>query len=130
MAGVLNGWSNEELGNLGSLLELGSTSEAGQIIDRIKWLFHSKARAGAEAFTKNTLGRLRSKLSDYKHSSSQTENLRKVPTYYELIIGACKHLNAFDEASSIGEHELFLTHAVIIAALQKMKPRERQKFFE
>ena len=130
LADVLDGWSNEELGNLGSLLEMGRIFEADQIIDRIKWLYHSKARAGTEAFTKNTLGRLRSKLSDYKHSSSQTENLRKVPTYDELIIGVCKHLKAFDEASSIEEHELFLTHAVITAALQKMEPRERQKFFE
>ena len=75
LADVLDGWSNEELGNLGSLLEMGRIFEADQIIDRIKWLYHSKARAGTEAFTKNTLGRLRSKLSDYKHSSSQTELL-------------------------------------------------------
>ena len=62
---------------------------------------NSKARAGTKAFTKNTLGRLRSKLSDYRHSSSQTENLHNVPPNDELIIGASKHLKAFDEGSRI-----------------------------
>jgi uncharacterized protein YaaW (UPF0174 family) len=63
-----------------------------------------------------------------KPSDQTIELLREDPTYDELLNGACKHLKAWAENSTEQEKETYLAHAVIIIALQAMKPKERAQF--
>jgi len=127
---ALKGWTPEDLGNLCSLLDIQTFSTQDQILDRIKWLYHSKARASAISSTRNIGSMLRSKLSQSQHKTIARDKLRKIPSYDSLIIGACKYLKVFEKNASIAEYELFISHAIIISAIQRMKPRERQKVFE
>jgi len=131
LAKVLEGWTSEELGNLCSLLGIDKSSALGLIQDRIKWRYHSKTRAGAESATRNIGSKLLSKISGSQQQRVvKRDDLREVPTYDALVIGACKHLKAFEKGASLAEHEAFLSQAIIIAALHRMKPRERLKLFE
>jgi len=127
---VLFGWNKENIGNLAVLLGLDKEVNLKQIKDKFKWLYHSKTRANAESAVRNVGSFISSLKGDKKASVTQKEKLRKMPTYNELLTGACKHVKAFEEDATIQELEMFVSHAVIIAALQRMKPRERVKFFQ
>lgn len=79
---------------------------------------------------RNIADKLRSKVTDISHDSVKRDELRDVPSYDSLILGACKHLKVFEKDALIAEHEIFLTHAIIVTAVQQMKPRERKRFLE
>lgn len=127
---VLEGLTIEDQSNLCALLEIAERSDKEQILERIKWLYYSKNRAGSSATTKNAISKLRSKLTNHTHSAIDRNELYEIPTYDNLISGACRHLRAFEKDKTIEEQELFLSQAIIIAALQRMSPTERKVFFE
>ena len=83
LVNIFNNWSSEELNNLATLLELDKSCNIEQIIDQLKWLYHSKTRASTEALTRNTIGKLRSVFDDKEHRPTRSEDLRKIPTYDE-----------------------------------------------
>ncbi len=121
----LSGWQQKDLENLAALLELKGAVDAKAIASALKWLFHSKVGAETEAAKKNVWAKL------HKDPARVTsESLREIPRFEELLDGACQHLKAFEKNASTAEKEVFLSQAVIIEALQGMKPRERAKFFE
>ncbi|MEO9091115.1 MAG: hypothetical protein ABI247_12370 [Rhodanobacter sp.] len=121
----LSGWQEGDLNNLAALLELKGPANADTVAYGFKWLFHSKAGAETEATSKNAWAKLR------KDPTRVTaDSLRETPSFEDLVDGACQHLKAFDKAASPAEKEVFLSQAVIVEALQAMKPRERAKFFE
>ena len=93
--------------------------------DRFKWLYFSRFRAGAESTIRNVWEKFR-KNPEFVNP----ENLRSAPTCSELLKDACVFLNASEDDASRDELELFLAQAVIITALQRMKPRERLKLFQ
>ncbi|WEN15398.1 hypothetical protein PY254_01575 [Rhodanobacter sp. AS-Z3] len=120
----LSGWQEGDLKNLASLLEIKGAVSADSLACGLKWLFHSKVGAEAEAASKNTWAKLR------KDGTRVTaDSLRSTPSFEELLDGACQHLKAFEMNASTAEKEVFLSQAVIIEALQGMKPRERVTFF-
>lgn len=128
---LLRGWTNEDLANLCHLLGIEATKDLRSIEDQVKWLYHSKTRAGAESAVRNISNTVLSKVFASRQSSeTNREALREMPTYDELLIGACKHVKAFENGATSDDLEIFLSHAVILAALQRMEPRERQSFFE
>lgn len=125
IVGTLADWREDDLKNLAALLELKGPVNAESIAYGLKWLFHSKVGAETEAAKKNVWAKLQ------KDSSRVTaDSLRETPRFEELLDGACQHLKAFEKDASTAEKEVFLSQAVIIEALQGMKPRERAKFFE
>ena len=130
LAEVLRDWRSEDLGNLCSILGISPTRELGPIETQIMWLYHSKTIAEVESAARKTVGWVLSKVSASEQGEVKRDELREVPSYDELLIGACKHLSAYEEGGTIAEREAFLSQAIIIAALQRMKPRERMKFFE
>lgn len=136
---VLRDWSYEDLRNLCTLLDISTTDETGPmseieltelIVMRIKWLYHSRTVAEIESTARKAVGWMFSKVAAAEQTEAESNDLRQVPTYDELLVGGCKHLDAYEEGASVADCEEFLSHAVIIAALQRMKPRERQIFFE
>jgi uncharacterized protein YaaW (UPF0174 family) len=121
----LSGWDEGDLANLARLIELKGTVSAETIAHGFKWLFHSKVAAETEAAGKNGWAKLR---KDPERVTA--EDQREMPSFMQLLDGACNHLKASEEGASILEKQIFLSHAVTIAALQGMKPRERIKLFE
>jgi uncharacterized protein YaaW (UPF0174 family) len=121
----LAGWKDSDLKNLASLLEVKGPVDAPTIAQSFKWLFHSRVGAETEAARKNAVSRLRSSAE-----RTTADSLRSTPSFDELLDGACKHLKAYEKDASTAEKEIFLSHAVIVEALQAMKPRERVRFFE
>lgn len=124
ISSVVNNWSQDDLGNLGAILGIDGVSTTAAIEDRLKWLYHSRMRAGAESAARN-LWQTVTKSRKFVDS----DTLRTAPTYMELLRGACAFTSASENDATLYELELFLSLAVIIAALQRMKPRERLKFF-
>lgn len=125
IVGALSGWGQDDLKNLAALLELKGAADADAIAYGFKWLFHSKVGAETEAARKNLWAKM------HKDPVRVTADyLREAPRFEELLDGACQHLKAFEKNASTAEKEVFLSQAVIIEALQGMKPRERAKFFE
>ena len=124
IAQMLVGWNEQDLANLGKILEVKEKVDVARIAHTIKWLFHSRTMASTESFGKNFFSRV-----NKRPSEETNESLRAEPTYQELLDGNCKYLKAWEENSSEEEKEIYLSQAVIIMALQAMKPKERVKFF-
>lgn len=117
--------------NLCHLLEISKLSTVDEALHRIKWLYHSEKRAEIERFTRNSLARLLSKIFNKLESGGvEREELREPPSYEDLLYGACKHAKVFERDTPNQDLEVYLSHAIIISALQKMKPRERVEIFE
>ncbi len=127
---VLQGWSSDHIANLCTLLEIDKTADLSVIEEKFKWLFHSKSRAGAESATKRLGAKLLSKLSDAEAPDISADSLRSLPTYTELLQDACKHMKVLEEGASLDECELYLSQAVIVAAMASMGPKERASFFD
>ena len=121
---MLRGWNRENLGNLGALLGLEGVPTPEVVENRFKWLYHSRARAGAESAIRKVWERFKP-----RPQVVETESLRTAPSYPDLLRGACEFVKASEKDATIEELELFLSHAVTITALQRMKPRERLQFF-
>lgn len=121
----LSGWQEGDLKNLASLLEVKGVVDASAIAQSFKWLFHSRVAAETEAASKNVVSRFRNNAE-----RTSADSLRNTPSFDELLDGACQHLKAYEKDASTAEKETFLSHAVIVEALQAMKPRERVRFFE
>lgn len=127
---LLDGWSVEDLANLSKLLGMEEPGSVDEIIKYVRWRYHSQVLAESEAVVRNTFSRVKSAFDKSSPEVVDAETLRPVPSYDDLLVGACKHVGAFDEAASLQEHEAFLLDAIILGAVQRMTPRERRKFFE
>lgn len=123
-------WNHEDLANLCHLLGINTSSSVADIVQKFKWLYHSKARAKAASVSTNTINRVLSKVSSKHYETVSDESLRDIPSYDELIDGSCKHVKAYEQGASLPERELHLSQAIIIAALQRMSPKERCDFFD
>jgi len=117
---VLSGWNQQQLSNLGAILELKteypSVEELGS---RIKWLFHSKTRANITAL-KNRI---------VETGAADTEGVYPVPLYSELILALSDKLKLNVKHARIEDLELDISYAIIVKALQKMTQTQRRVFF-
>jgi uncharacterized protein YaaW (UPF0174 family) len=126
----LRDWRHEDLGNLCKLLGINTSSSVEDIIKTFKWHYHSKTRAKTESLLVNFLRWALSRVSGRNYQTLSDEALRGVPFYDELIDRACKHVKASEQDATLAQRELHLSHAIVIAALQRMSPGERCKFFD
>lgn len=124
-------WSDEQLMNISALLALDDKKcDQDHICYRIKWLYHSKTRESLKSGVGGAV-RLLSKVISRKGSAADfAPNDLAMPTYEELIYGLSKQLGVLTEGCALKDAEKYISHAIIIKALDKMKPTERCKFFE
>lgn len=127
---AVEGWGKQDLANLWALLG-GEEDEPTirMIEEKLKWLYHSRTRAGAESTIRNLWSRLVTKVSDTTSTQITGEDIREMPRYDRLLTQAAKHIKAYEGEPTLEECETYLAHAVIIAALQRMSPSQRMKFF-
>jgi hypothetical protein len=123
-------WSDKDLKNLWALLEGEDEKPSIEAIEkRFKWLYYSKNRARIKTTAQNVLSKVQAKLDHEPVVTVTSDELHEIPRYDTLIMEAAKHLKAYEDEPSLGDCELYLSHAVIISALQRMKPTQRMKFF-
>ena len=128
---ILKNWEQNDLSNLLSLLgDEASAPTIENVERRIKWLYHSKVRAGTKSGILNASNFISSKLKKNTWVIIGKDDVKDMPTYDLLLSKALKHVQAFEKNANREDQELYLSHAVITGALQKMKPSERITFFE
>ncbi|MEX2353278.1 MAG: hypothetical protein WD709_03750, partial [Gammaproteobacteria bacterium] len=116
-------WDQQQLSNLGAILELKQDSPSIQDLEtRIKWLYHSKKRARFKAIATSIVER----------RSADKDKLYAVPTYSELINRLATRLKLKDRDEPVGDIsrlEMDISYDIIIRSLQKMTPLMRRAFF-
>ncbi len=128
---ALSGWDDRDLRNLWFLLERkDEVASLDQVERSFKWLYHSKVRAEAERSSRSAWTLMRTMFSNESSDEVTREELRATPRYDELIVEATRHLKVYEGDSTLDDCEVFLSHAIILAALQNMTPRQRMKFFQ
>lgn len=124
IADVIADWQDEDIKNLGKLLDIKGDATPETIAYELKWLYHSKTSATIEEKAKSLWNKITNETQE-----ENIDKLREMPSYDELIFGACEHMDTDEKNATLKESELYLSLAVIIAALNKMKPKERVEFF-
>ena len=135
---ALRGWGQQDLANILSLLggkvqlgknETAPATSAEEVEAHFKWLYYSKARAKTQSVARNLAVQTVAKIRKAEATNVAVEESRPIPRYDLLLTEAAKHVKAYEGDPAIDDCETFLSQAVIIAALHKMKPSERVEFF-
>ena len=135
---ALQAWGQQDLANMLSLLgaeahakqgEAGSSPSIEEVEASLKWLYYSKARARTQSAARNLAAGAIAKIRKTEATNVAVEESRPIPRYDLLLAEAAKHVKAYEGNPSVDDCETFLSQAVIIAALHKMKPSERVEFF-
>lgn len=96
-------------------LDEASTSVA-TISHQIRWMYNSRARHGIKR--------------NFKRLTRQdTSKDMPCPSYEALLASAAKKLGIHKHCTSIDAYERYIPQAVIVAALAKMTPPQRDRFF-
>ncbi len=120
LAEALAGWSQDQLSNLGAILQLDKENPSvDDLNSRIKWLFHSRTRANITALKRRIV----------EGGASDSEQVYPVPLYSDLILALSEKLKLNADHVSIDGLELDISYAIIVKALQKMTQTQRRVFF-
>lgn len=124
-------WASEDLANIATILEIEEpkAATAEQILNTIKWLYHSKTTSRIQSSILNAQKRWFDKRKQ-QEPEIQKDDLRSMPSYEELVKGAANKLKVYDGLANIENCESYISHAVMISALTKMTPAQRAQFFQ
>lgn len=122
---VLEGWSPEDLQNLGALLEMNGRITVEAIAAQFSDRYHSRVIGAIGGFFKG----VKRTLDKRKGLPPEALVQRPPPSYDVLLKGACEHVKAAESGATTRDRELHLTLAVIVAALAAMSSTQRVKFF-
>jgi hypothetical protein len=87
-----------------------------KIAEKIRWMYHSRTRQSIKRNFKRIVSR-------------DIDKDRVGPSYEVLLSGAAKKLGIHKHCESLDDYERYIPQAVIVAALAKMKPAQRDQFF-
>lgn len=130
---ALQGWSAEDLANLSALLEkkkkVGADSTPESLAEALRWHYHSRTRTklskGATDVAR--LGIAKVTKTDFKKTSD--DDVAEMPSYTEILGSVANKLKVHEADASMENLELYISQAVTISALKKMRPSDRAKFF-
>ena len=129
---LVGGLAREDRANLAVTLGLEPNSAAEKICEEVRWMYHSKVRSEIRKGAKPVVDLLKSRLRGVPgvESKAATENDDyPVPTWADLVDHVGRHLKAFDETADLTTNERYICQAVIVRALAKMTPPQRDAFF-
>lgn len=114
---LITDWDERDKTILAILCDLGENNTATDaIVDKIRWMYNSRTR---HRITRN-----------FKRVTRQdTSDEMPCPSYETLLAGAAKKLGIHKHCKTVGEYERYIPQAIIIAALAKMNPAQRDRFF-
>ncbi len=114
---LLADWDDRDKTIMAILCDLDEATTSAQVItEQIRWMYNSRARHSI----KRNLKRV---------TRQDTSNDMPCPSYEALMAGAAKKLGIHKHCKSIEEYERYIPQAVIVAALAKMSPSQRDRFF-
>ncbi len=119
----LNGWTDEDLSNICTLLELECDASPAEIEASIKWLYYSRARQGL----KDSIGTAVQLVKLGRLSPIFEED--EAPSWEFLVREFSRMLKVFNEDADLAQLEEYASHAVIAQALVAMTPEKRADFF-
>lgn len=131
---LLTGWRDEDLQNLASLVDKkyksGQHVTPDQIEEAFKWQYHNRSTEGGKTAAKRAWEKVKSGFGAERVADKGDQPEGKLLYYETLLRAACKHEKALEEGATIPELEVYLAQAIILRALQHMKPKKRAQFFE
>ncbi len=119
---------------------------ADHICEVIRWRYHSKFRAAIRTGVRNVFDIFKKPSKDTNGLLEDVKNLPNdikkipaaaianhenypVPTWNQLIEGMAKELKVYDEDVDLATNEKYICQDIIVRALEKMKPEQRDTFF-
>lgn len=114
---ILADWDERDKTIMAILCDLDeNTTSTNAITEQIRWMYNSRTRHSIKR--------------NFKRVTRQDVTMdMPCPTYEVLLAGAAKKLGIHKHCTSIDEHERYIPQAVIVAALTKMNPAQRDRFF-
>ena len=114
--------------NLACILEIES-EDTSAICERVRWLYHSKVRAGLRAQGSALADTVLSKTTG-KRVRAVTDEDYPPPTWEHLVEGLGRKLRVHDADADVVDNEWYICDRVIVDAMAKMSPKQRRQFFE
>lgn len=124
--------AHEDRANLAATLGLEPNSAPEEICETVRWLYHSKVRREIRRRTDDVFDWVKSYLPDApgaKSKAAAENDEYPLPTWADLVDHIGRHLKAFDETVDLTTNERYICQAVIVRALAKMTPPQRDAFF-
>ena len=114
---LLASWDERDRKILAILCDLNEdTTSVDAIVEQIRWMFNSRARHSIKR--------------NFKWAARQDSSKdMPCPRYENLLAGAAKKLGIHKHCTSIDDYERYIPQAVIVSALAKMTPPQRDRFF-
>lgn len=113
---LFTSWDERDICILAILCELDEGASPQAITEQIRWLYNSRTRHRIK--------------SNFKRVVRQdTGEDMPCPSYEVLLAGAAKKLGIHKHCTSIDDYERFIPQAVIVTALARMNPVQRNRFF-
>ncbi|CAA0080610.1 Uncharacterised protein [Zhongshania aliphaticivorans] len=91
-------------------------AKAEVIAEQIRWMYHSRTRHSIKRSVKRV-------------TRQDASNEMPCPSYEALLAAAAKKLGIHKHCTLVDEYERYIPQAVIVAALTKMNPMQRDRFF-
>ncbi|WP_373079594.1 hypothetical protein [Zhongshania sp.] len=114
---ILASWDERDISILAILCDLDEdTASVAAITKQIRWLYHSRTRHS-----------IKRNLKRFVMKDSNMD--MPCPTYEALLTGAAKKLGIHKHCTSVDDFERYIPQAVIVAALARMNPPQRDRFF-
>ncbi len=126
---ILSDWTNEDLQNLIKILDPNNEEKnfngnsLQKAIHLLRWAYFSITRAKL----KNGAFNIWNKINKKEPIAIDEKKEYPLPTYEDLLKGACKKTNSFVEKAPTNQLEVYLIETVMIKALFSMQPPERHK---
>ena len=113
---LLAGWDERDISIMAILCELGeSTTSTELIVEQIRWMYNSRVRHSVKR--------------NFKRAIRQDTKDTPSPSYEALLASAAKKLGIHKHCRSTEDYERYIPQAVIVAALGRMNPAQRDQFF-
>jgi len=119
IADLIRDWNQKDIANLAFLIGFkpsDGTISLNDIEEKIRWLFHSKARHGIKRGVSNLV------------SKTKSTAVPPCPTYEDLLAVSAKKMSIAKHCKQMSDYELYIPEAIIAQAINNAKPAERHKF--
>ena len=124
---LVHALADEDRANLAATLGLKPNSTTEEICETVQGLYHSRVRRVIREGTGSTVAWVKSHFTDA--SAGDSKVVYPVLTWADLVERVAKHLKAFDESTDLTTNERYICQAIIVRALAKMTPNQRDAFF-
>ena len=122
--------SENERRNLATILDLDERSSPEEICEKVRWMYRSRAREKLTRPIRQTWKALKYKPRKAEPDGTRDDESHAVPDWEDLVAGLARQLKVYDRAVASNTSELYISHALIVRALNDMTAAQRMAFFD